>query len=201
MAVNHYRAFGGIEAAPARARQIHFGPGVQLVFLLRVAEQIPADKPGRNAQTPAGRHKQRSVVAAGALPQRQGLFGGVGSAHFPNLVGKLLNRLIQGHQKRNCLPVGPGGNPLGPVFNAARHARPLQIRPQQIFYVFGVAKRYALGVERKQDKIKRIKLIGLKLQFGRYVQVPRERLEIRQLLNVAFDVDVAVDLRRYGVDG
>src|SRR5919199_4266941 len=44
MTVHDNGPFGWVETAPARPRQIHLSPGVQLVFMLRITKQIATHK-------------------------------------------------------------------------------------------------------------------------------------------------------------
>ena len=117
--------FGGVETAPARAGQVDLGPRVQLMLLLRVAKQVAAYKPGRNAHTPAGRHEQRRVIAAGAFAQNKGLLRRERGTEFPDFVGKFLNGFRQTRQEHRCLPVGFGRNLPRPGFYPLRYQRPV----------------------------------------------------------------------------
>ena len=71
---------------------------------------------------------------------------------------------------------------------------------QQILNGLGIAERDALRLERKQDEIKRVELVGLQFDVGRHVQMPRRLTKINHLLHVAFHVDVANHPRRHRVN-
>src|SRR5262245_3491087 len=61
-------AVGGVEAAPAQARQKHFGPGVHVAAtVLRVGlGLVAAHKTRGDPEAAAGRHEQHRDIAAGA---------------------------------------------------------------------------------------------------------------------------------------
>ncbi len=104
---------GRIQAHPSGARQIHFGPGVQIGEILPgpglalerfhvglQLDQIAGDEARGESQMTQDFHQQPGAVAAGAAFERQRLFARLDARLHPNEISDLvLQLLVQVDQK------------------------------------------------------------------------------------------------------
>ncbi len=106
-------------ASSSGLKEIHLGPGMQLVFrhLGWVVDRIAAPKRGRQVLAAAGGHKQHGRAAAGAAAAKKRLLGrhwlAIEAAHVLEVVVDAVCQREQAggrvllHRRRQ--PGGPGG--------------------------------------------------------------------------------------------
>ena len=137
-----------IQPDPSRARQIHFGPGVQIGEILARArlaferlhvglqlDQVAGDEARRESQMTQDLHQQPGAVAARSASERQGLFARLHARLHANQVPDLvLQLLVQVDQKIDGTPLGSDRSvfryaaSLGPAGRTCAETAPARAR-------------------------------------------------------------------------
>ena len=202
----------GIEPHPARARQIHFGPGVQIgevhfgarrtvqrLYIGLELDQVSGHEPRREPQVAANFDQQPGAIAARTAGERQRFFARLDSGLHADQVTKLvLQALIDADQKIHRPPFPAiDGLELGRELGSRRTY--FQERSQLVCEPGLVAERKLLRV-RLQEEVERIDHGHFRDQIHFHREVPDALRKHRASQKIALRVLLPVEKVRLRLD-